>query len=168
MQPIAVLSLHVVALGVGATLSTDAWAWLRRRVFGVASPEWGLVGRWLAHLRRGRFVHAGIRASAPVRGERAIGWIAHYLTGIVFAAVFVAWGGPAWLHSPTLLPALLFGLATVAAPFLVLQPGMGAGLAARRAPRPWHSRLHSIATHLVFGGGLYLAAVFIRSVHPSS
>jgi hypothetical protein len=50
---------------------------------------------------------------------------------------------------------LLVGVATVAAPFLVMQPGMGAGIAASRTPRPGAARLQSLVTHTVFGLGLY-------------
>jgi hypothetical protein len=47
----------------------------------------------------------------------------------------------------------------VAAPFFLMQPGMGAGIAASRTPRPAAARLHSLINHAVFGLGLYLAAV---------
>ena len=45
----------------------------------------------------------------------------------------------------------------MAAPFLVTQPGMGAGFAGSRTPRPAAARLQSLATHAIFGLGLYLA-----------
>ena len=35
----------MLCLGVGATLATDAWAWLRWKLFGVPRPDYGLVGR---------------------------------------------------------------------------------------------------------------------------
>lgn len=153
--------LDIVAIGIGATVLADAWALLRRRLWGVALPDWALVGRWFAHLTRGRFVHAPIAASAPVRLERAIGWIAHYAVGITFAALLVAACGSSWLRAPTLAPALAFGIASVAAPWFVLQPGMGLGVFARRAKQPGPVRLHSFLTHLVFGFGLYVAALLL-------
>ncbi len=63
---------------------------------------------------------------------------------------------------PTLGPALLVGVGTVAAPFLLMQPGMGAGIAASRTPRPNAARLQSLATHAVFGAGLYAAALVLN------
>jgi hypothetical protein len=51
---------------------------------------------------------------------------------------------------------LLVGIGTVAAPFLLMQPGMGAGMAASRTPAPNAARLQSLLTHAVFGLGLYL------------
>jgi hypothetical protein len=53
---------------------------------------------------------------------------------------------------------LLVGIATVLAPFLLMQPGMGLGVFARRAPHPWKARLHSLLMHAVFGLGLYASA----------
>lgn len=149
---------NTVLIGAGATMVMDLWALARRRLFGIALPDYGLVGRWIAHMPRGRFRHRAIAAAAPVRGERAIGWIAHYLTGIAFATLLPILGGTAWLREPTPGPALLVGLVTVAAPFLLMQPGMGAGIAARRTPRPWAARRQSLITHAIFGLGLYVAA----------
>src|SRR5205085_3323005 len=105
-----------------------------------------------------------VSAAAPVPFEGVIGWGAHYLIGIAFAALLWAWMGSAWFAAPTPAPALLVGVVTVLAPWLLLQPGMGAGLLARRAPRPWLARFHSLLTHALFGLGLYASAVLINLV----
>lgn len=147
-----------VPLGLGATALIDLWAIVRTRLFGVAPPNYGLVGRWIAHMPRGRFVHRSIAGARPVWGEQWIGWVAHYVIGIAFAAILVGVAGTAWLARPTLGPALLVGLGTVAAPFLLMQPGMGAGIAASRTPRPASAQFQSLVTHAFFGLGLYLAA----------
>ena len=151
------LLLRAVLIGVGATLVMDLWALLLKRLFGAPSLDYAMVGRWIGHLPRGRLTHPGIARSAPVAGERAIGWIAHYAIGIGFALLLLAIWGPAWAARPTLPPALIVGIATVAAPFLILQPGMGAGIAASRTPKPGVARLRSLMAHASFGVGLYLA-----------
>jgi hypothetical protein len=144
-------------IGVGATAVMDLWGIARRPLLSIPPPNYGLVGRWLAHMTRGRFRHESIATSPPVHGESLIGWIAHYLIGIAFAAVLVGiWGGT-WIARPTLGPALIVGVGSVAAPFLLMQPGMGSGIAARRTPRPGAARLQSLITHGVFGLGLYVA-----------
>lgn len=148
--------------GVGATAFVDLWAIVRRRVLHVPLPDYGLVGRWFAHLARGRFHHASIATSQPIRGEHAIGWVAHYVVGVVFAALLLAVWGLAWVRQPTIGPALLVGIGTVAAPFMVMQPGMGAGIAASRTPRPAAARLQSLVTHTVFGLGLYASGWVAR------
>lgn len=141
----------------------DAWSLVRRRWLGVPLPDYGLVGRWISGLPRRPFRHAPIAASPAVRGERVIGWVAHYAIGIAFAAALLGLQGSTWLDQPTLAPALLFGVATVAAPFLVMQPGMGAGIAASRSSRPNVARLQSLVTHAFFGFGLWAAALLLSA-----
>lgn len=153
-------------IGVGATLLMDLWSLARRSLLGIPLPNYGLVGRWLRHMRHGRFRHEAIAKAAPMRNEAAIGWIAHYLIGIGFAALVPLFWGAAWFHAPTPGPALAVGLATVAAPFLLMQPGMGAGLAARRTPNPHAARLQSLITHAVFGLGLYMAGAVLSALLP--
>ncbi len=72
--------------------------------------------------------------------------------------------GITWLEQPTYLPALAFGALTVAAPWFVMQPAMGAGFAASKTPTPLKNCLRSLANHAVFGTGLYLAAAALDSV----
>jgi hypothetical protein len=155
---------YVLFTGVGATAVMDLWSLVRRRLLDAPLPNYALVGRWIAHLARGRVHHDSIAAASPARGERAIGWTAHYLIGIVFASLLPAVWGVAWFRSPSLVPALLVGIVTVLAPFLVMQPAMGAGFAASRTPRPGAARLHSLLTHTIFGLGLYAAALVIAQL----
>jgi hypothetical protein len=156
-----------ILIGAGATALVDAWSLARRRVLGTPLPDYGLVGRWIAWLPRGRFWHRPIAATPPVRAERAIGWASHYGIGIAFAAAFIALTRGDWVASPTPGPALSFGIATVAAPFLVMQPAMGAGIAASRSPRPGVARVQSLVTHAVFGVGLYASALLLDAVLDS-
>ncbi len=149
--------MGALVVGIGATAFMDLVAWARKQVFGTSSADYALVGRWIAHMPRGRFLHRPITASPCLRGERAIGWVAHSLTGIAFAFLLLAIFGAGWLRQPAILPALIMGIGSVAAPFLLMQPGMGLGMAARRAPKPNAARLRSLVVHLTFGIGLYLA-----------
>lgn len=152
------LLVHTLWTGIGATAAVDAWSLLRRAALGTAMPDYRLVGRWFAHMARGRLRHAAIAQSARVRGEAAIGWLAHYAIGIGFAALLpLAWGA-GWAQQPRLAPAMAVGLATVLAPWLLMQPAMGLGIAASRSPRAPAVRLQNLVTHAVFGLGLYAAA----------
>jgi hypothetical protein len=144
-----------LVIGVGATALLDLWSIGRHALFGVPAPDYALVGRWFAHMLRGRFRHDSIAASSPMRGEGAIGWTAHYAIGVVFAAVLLGIWGLGWICRPTIGPALIIGIGSVVAPCLLMQPGMGAGIAASRTPRPATARLRSLANHAVFGLGLY-------------
>ena len=113
-----------VVIGAGATAVMDLWTVVRARLFGLPMPDYAWLGRWL------RLPH-----------ERVTGWAAHYLIGIAFAAVLLAIWGVEWASQPTLAPALIVGIGSVAAPFLIGK-----------------ARLQSFVTHTVFGFGLYAAA----------
>lgn len=158
--------LRILLIGVGATAVMDLWLLLMQRL-GVPTLSFALVGRWVGHAWRGKFMHAGIGQARPVAGEVALGWIAHYATGLVFAAALAAVQGPAWLHAPTPLPALAAGVITVAVPLLLIQPAMGAGLASSHTPTPLKNCLRSLLTHAMFGLGLYLAAVAAAWILPA-
>lgn len=150
--------LRAVFMGVGATAVMDLWLLLLQAVGGPAL-NFRLLGRWVGHMPRGHWVHDSISKAAPVRGELALGWIAHYLTGIFFALLFTWLFGPTWLRTPTLLPFLAFGIGTVALPLFVMQPAMGAGFASARTATPVLNRVKSLTNHAVFGLGLYAAAL---------
>jgi hypothetical protein len=156
---------RIVLVGVGATAILDAWLGLLARL-RVPTLDFAYLGRWVGHLSRGRFFHDAIARSAPVRGELALGWLAHYAIGIAFAALLAGALGTAWMLRPTVAPALAIGVATVIAPLFVMQPAMGAGLASSRTATPVRNVLRSVANHAVFGLGLYacslLAAQWLR------
>lgn len=66
-----------------------------------------------------------------------------------------------WARNPTPGPPLALGLGRIVAPWFVMQPGMGAGIAGSRTPNPRATTLRNVATHLAYGIGLYAAAVVI-------
>ena len=153
---------HIVgalAIGVGATLVMDLWNLFLERTFGIPSLDYCLLGRWLRHMPGGTLRHASIAAATRKPLECTVGWFAHYSIGVVFALVFLVLASGDWLARPTLLPALLYGVGTVVFPFFILQPSLGLGIAASRAPRPSRARLKSLVTHTVFGVGLYVCAL---------
>jgi hypothetical protein len=156
--------LRAVAVGIGATLLMDLWNLFLKRAFSIPSLSYCLLGRWLRHMPGGTLRHANITAAAPKPFECTVGWIAHYSIGIGFALALIVLTAGDWLARPTLLPALLYGIATVAFPFFIMQPSLGFGIAASRTPKPRQARLKSLATHTVFGLGLYVCALGMSCV----
>ncbi|CAA0093171.1 Uncharacterised protein [Zhongshania aliphaticivorans] len=154
--------IFTILIGIGATAGMDLWSLLRKQMFNIPPTNWGMVGRWIAYMKYGQFHHTNIAASDPFRGEQLIGWTAHYAIGIAYATLLVITGGTEWIHNPSIGPALTVGIATVVAPFFILQPGMGAGFAACRTPKPNSVRLQSVINHAVFGFGLFLSALIIK------
>lgn len=144
-----------IVLGVIATLTMDLWALVLKHGFRVAVTDWALVGRWVAYFREGRFFHTPIAASQPVRHERLLGWSTHYGVGVAYGLLYLGIVRFVLATHPTPISALLFGLATLVSPWLVMQPGMGAGVFSVKAPNPRAARLKSLSMHLVFALGLY-------------
>jgi uncharacterized membrane protein YagU involved in acid resistance len=156
--------LGAIAIGIGATLAIDLWNLFLKRAFGIPSLSYCLLGRWVRHMLGGTLRHASITAASQQPLECTVGWIAHYTIGVVFALVFVALTSGDWLARPTVLPAVLYGLGTVVFPFFIMQPSFGLGIAASRTPNPTQARLKSLATHTVFGIGLYICALGVSYV----
>jgi len=149
---------RILLVGIGATAVLDLWLVLLGRM-GVPTLNFAFVGRWVGHMTRGTFVHAGIARSAPVRGELALGWFTHYAIGISFACALLAIQGVSWARQPTLWPCLLLGVCTVLMPLFVMQPAMGAGFASSKTATPVKNVFRSVANHAVFGLGLYLSSL---------
>lgn len=149
---------RITWIGVGATAILDAWNFVQRR-FGVPTLNFAMLGRWIGGMRKGQWLHVAIAKAPPVIGESAIGWAAHYAIGIAFAIILVAALGVSWLESPTPTPAILIGMATVAAPLFVMQPAMGSGFVSSKTATPLRNCAKSFVNHTVFGVGMYLAAL---------
>ena len=156
------IMLRGIAIGVGGTVFLDLWAVFLWKIFGQGAPNWAPVGRWCWHLGAGRVFHDDIGKAEVCAGEQALGWTFHYFVGIVYGVVLAIVMGPAWLDQPTLLPALIWGIATVAAGWFLLQPGLGLGWAASRTPNPTKVRALNLAGHAVFALGMWSTAMALR------
>lgn len=146
-------------IGIGGSAFIDVWSLILRRAFHVSTLDYALLGRWIGHFRTGRFFHTRIASSPAIPGERPLGWAAHYAIGVGFAFVLLAFAGRDWLESPSALPALAVGLGSIVAPWFIMQPAFGAGLAGSKTPNPAAGRLRNLGTHTVYGLGLYVSAL---------
>lgn len=143
------------ATGVLATIGLDLWAAFVKHVLRLPTANWAMVGRWIGHMRGGTFVHRHVADTGPVRHELAIGWLTHYAVGVVYGLAYGLIIRFLTDGRATLSSALIFALATLAAPWLVMQPAIGAGMFASRTPRPGVVRAVNVSMHLAFGLCLY-------------
>ena len=156
-----------ILIGIGATLLMDTWNLFLKRAFNIPSLNYCLLGRWVAHMPQGTLRHPSIAAAPQKPFECALGWLSHYSIGVAFAIVFIVVSSRHWLARPTLFAPLVYGIATVVFPFFIMQPSLGLGVAASKTPKPAQARLKSLATHTVFGLGLYVSALVIGHVLPT-
>lgn len=145
-------------VGAGGTMLLDVWALFLARTWNVPATNWAMVGRWLGNIPRGKFHHTSMSEAEPVKGELAIGWIAHYVIGIGYGLLLLALWGSAWLTEPTILPPLVLSWVLLIAPYFLMMPGMGTGFAGSKTPKPAITRIKSVVSHSIFGLGMYLAA----------
>lgn len=157
--------IQTLLLGIFATAVIDVWATFSNRVLKFPRTNWSMVGRWLGHMHGGKFVHNPVSSSPKIKNENILGWLCHYFIGTVYASVYalyVYWhlGG-----MPTFITALLFGLLTILSPWLIMQPGLGLGFFAAKAPNPNFVRLQNFCIHSIFGVALYFvwAAINVLS-----
>lgn len=149
--------LNGALVGIAATIVMDAWALVAKHVLRLPTSNWALVGRWFGHMPAGVFAHTSIRHAQPVRGELALGWLGHYAIGIVYGVAYLQFARATAATLPAIVSALEFGLATLVFPWFVMQPALGGGVMASRAPKPNVARFVSVTMHTVFGLGLYAA-----------
>lgn len=143
-------------IGLVATAFMDLAQWLRTQLTHTPGLDYRLVGRWLLTLRGGGKPITPITQRPKQVGERALGWAAHYGTGAAIGALLPL--AQAW--APSLSRGALclgIGVVSMALPTLVMQPGMGLGVAASRTPAPWRARRGTLFAHLSLGLGLWLA-----------
>ncbi len=148
-----------VVIGIGGTIAMDLWALLLAAVFGLPKPNWGLVGRWFAHLAKGTFFHKDITAAQAIPNESHLAGFSTMQSAFSMPAVLIVFAGREWVSNPTFLPAWIIGLVTVGAGWFILQPGMGAGWAASLRPNPMQIRALNLISHTVFAAGMFATAL---------
>jgi hypothetical protein len=155
-------TIQGVLIGVIATIGMDIWAAIVKHLLRLPTADWAMVGRWFGHMPRGVLVHRPISKSAPIPNELVIGWIGHYVTGIVYGLAYLYIIQILLPSGPSLNSALIFGLTTLVAPWFIMQPAMGAGVFATKTPRPGLMRLINLSMHAIFGVSLYVGWLLIQ------
>jgi len=153
------LILKGIVLGFGATVAMDLWQALVAALRINPAPNWAMPGRWFWHVSKGRVFHDDIGAAEPFGAELRLGWAGHYAVGMAYGVIFALIAGPGWFADPAFVPAWIFALVTIAAGWFLMQPGMGLGWAASKAPNPWKVRGLGLAAHTAFGLGLWLTGL---------
>lgn len=148
--------LQSVVAGVFATLVLDIWQRVLFAASGIPPANWGLIGRWFAHLPRGRLVHRPIADSQAVPGEAAIGWTMHYLIGIAYGFAYLGLMVCGLDRPPSLLNGFVFGAASVVIPWFFLQPCLGIGIMGRLTANPLVPILNALTAHMLYGVALFV------------
>lgn len=149
-------------IGIAATVLMDIWAVILWKAFSQGAPNWAPPGRWFWHLQYGKVFHDSIANAAPYEHELALGWVFHYVVGLLYGVIFALIVGHAWFAAPTFIPAWIWGIVTIAGGWFLLQPGLGIGWAASKIPNPWKVRVLGLIAHTVFALGLWGTALALN------
>lgn len=157
MQSIIGFCLFV---GIGSTIVLDLWVTLIQKLLGIPPTNWGMVGRWLLGLPKGKLVLDTSNNAEPTLGEKTIGWLFHYLIGFAYAAIILILWGTQYIVAPTLLPAIIVGLVlSTIAGLAILLPAMGGGFFGRKLPNPFITLIYLVVAHAFFTAGQYIFAI---------
>lgn len=159
---ITALLPYGIIIGLGATVVFDLWGLLLKMIFKIQPSNICLVGRWFLYMKEGKFTHSNLGKAEPKKYECSAGWAAHYMIGSSLGIIFILLTGSAWAESPSVLPAILFGVFSVIAPLFIMQPAFGFGFAGSKTPNPLQTGLRSILNHTAFGFGLYFSALLLN------
>lgn len=159
--------IKAALIGIGGTVVLDLWALFMARILKMPATNWPMVGRWIGNMPRGQFAQESMAKARPVTGEAVIGWSAHYVIGIGYGLLLLVFWGQQWIARPTVLPAMILSWVLLVAPYFIMMPGMGAGIAGAKTPRPAVTRLKSVVGHSIFGLGMYATALALAAAWPS-
>ncbi|MGJ8514122.1 DUF2938 family protein [Carnimonas bestiolae] len=150
---------YSLVVGCIATLLLDAWTLLLSKAAGLGGSNWGVVGQWVQGLPQGKFFHLGDAAPAVSQQDKAVGWLFHYVVGVVYALLMVLIGGAHFITAPYWTPIIWVGftLSTLCG-LLILVPALGGGLLASKTPNQTKAIGLMLAGHAVFTIGLYIGA----------
>ena len=147
--------VNAVVSGIVATVALDLWQRLLFAVSGIPPANWAMAGRWFAHMPRGRFVHDAIAEAEPVEHELALGWVMHYLIGVLYGFAYVGLVVFVLAGTPSLLNGFVFGAVSVVVPWFMMQPALGLGFMGARAPNPAIPRYTALVGHCLYGVALF-------------
>jgi len=148
-------------VGIAATLTLDLAQQLMKLVLGWPATNWAIIGRWAAGVAQGQFVNHAIGSSPQVYNELTIGWLVHYGVGIAYGAIYLFLAYVILGTGPGFVPAMAFGILSVAVTWFMMEPILGAGVMATNTDNPNVKRMHDLGSHAGFGLGLYLGGLLI-------
>ena len=156
--------LYVVLCGVIASFIMDISAYIQKKLWEIPSLNYCLVGRWILTMPYGKFSHHNILQSEQRSFECRVGWLSHYIIGVLFASVYL-YISSVFSIETSVLSVVSFGMLTVLVPYFIMQPSFGFGIAASKTPNPKQTRFRSLVAHTSFGVGLYVSFQFFEFVN---
>jgi hypothetical protein len=107
------------------------------------------LGRWVGHMRHGRFTHQDIAGAPAIPHEAAIGIVAHYTIGVTLSTLYALLLRAGKTRRGSLPLALAYGTGTTIFSWFAMFPATGKGALGRRE-NPKLGAL-SLCNHVAYG-----------------
>lgn len=146
---------RTAAAGLTATVGMDLAALATARTLRMPPLGPNNLGRWVGHMREGRFAHDHIETAEPVPREAVVGAAAHYLIG---PALGVGYGLTLRLTGrpgSSLRRGIAYGVVTTVFPWFLVYPAFGWGPMGLRGRGP-KLAVSALVNHVAYGAGLGL------------
>lgn len=152
--------INYILAGIFATAIIDISGILLNKIFGLPKTEWRFIGRWVFYMKDMKFTHGmnngHISRYSIAKNELLIGWIFHYMVGVLFSVIYFIGETKLLGYVPNIVSATIFGIFTLVAPWFIMSPCLGNGVFFKKHPRKKLMRILSTLSHITFGQSLYL------------
>jgi len=115
-----------------------------------------LLGRWVGSFPGGTVFHSTILNAAPIRHEKVLGILCHYLIGVALTSLIVYPHIRIWCRAITFRNALVYGMVTCIFPWFLMFPAMGFGVMGLKLNNAGILMGFSFLNHAAFGMGIFM------------
>ena len=142
--------------GIVATMLFDAFQISLSYAYNINKSRWDLVGRYFFGFVDKIYIREDLESDKPVKNELLIGYIAHYLIGIIYGIIYVTIN-ILFFNEPSLILAILFGFITVLGGWCIMMPyAFNLGFFASKKEERFQILTQNLIVHFIFGIGLYM------------
>lgn len=156
--------LHMLIVGIIATITLDIWQQIFHLAFGVPITNWGMIARWMGHMPQGQFIQEDIGKASPIAYEAVFGWVIHYFVATSLAVIYLLLMLFVFDSQPSFASAMLYAVATICITWFFVEPALGLGVMASKAPSREGALALDFTTHLSYGVGLYLGVLVAEKI----
>ena len=144
--------VKIIIVGIISCLAMDLWQQVLKKISGIPSSNWRIVGRWFLMIFSAKKIfNPTITEELPLKNENRIGWLVHYSVAVIYVLFYWVLMTQTDLLAPTVLDGLMFGAISVVVPWFFFMPCLGNGFLATKSPNPTLSCTVALASHSILG-----------------
>tara|TARA_B110000438_G_C15569124_1_gene544594 strand:+ start:94 stop:576 length:483 start_codon:yes stop_codon:yes gene_type:complete len=154
--------LQGIISGLIATFLFDLYQISLSYAYNINKPKWNLVGRYFIGITKKNYFIENIESEKEITNELIIGYIIHYLIGLIFGAIYLLINKLLYVE-PSIILALIIGFITVLGSWCIMMPlAYNMGFFASKKEEQKQIMVQNLIAHFIFGIGLYLGYVVCK------